>query len=172
MDNGSDAESLSDYRLHRSEMQFYKERMAHAQAILGIHPTPEFAERNKEAFLHRTNHSLAKPLREFLKRKESGALRTKRDMSTIAPELREKYEKFYRDAYRANAAPAAPTIDVDDRHVVRKYNENADLYTSFYLSDLSDKLNNSMLADSESLALLGSSTTTDLLTLMHNRTFF
>ncbi len=89
-------------------MQFYTERMAAAQAIVGIHPTSETVQRNEDANINQTNHPLAKPYREFLNRQETGALRTKREMLPIAPELREGYEKFYRDAYGAFAAPAAP----------------------------------------------------------------
>ncbi len=50
-------------------------------------------------------------------------------------------------------------------------NDTESYYLSLFVLDMSDALiDSSKLADSKTIALLGSSTSTDSLTLMHNRT--
>jgi hypothetical protein len=165
--NGSDLESLSDYRLHMSELELCSERLSKAQEKVGLHRSERLDARNVDGFLNRSNHPLAKSLKKFNERCENRTLRTKRELSPIAPKLREDYERFYLmgDAVEAPALHANVAV----RNVARKSNDSESFYLSLFFSDLSEKLDDSKLVDSESLALLGSSTTNDLLTLMHNR---
>ena len=66
--------------------------------------------------------------------------------------------------HRLVSSDGAAEAHVDDAIDARNLKES-DSYLSLFLNDLSDSL-----ADSMPVAYLGSSTTTDLLTLMHNRT--
>ena len=117
-----------------------------------------------------SNTTLAESLVHFETRIAAGRPRAKRNKSPIPPKLlsgyqREFEQREFEKRHRLNTSDGAAEAHVDDAIVARKSKDTESYYLSLFLNDLSDSL-----ADSTPVAYLGSSTTTDLLTLMHNRT--
>ena len=170
-------EDDTDYRAHYGEYHAYHKRMrdAHNEVCLASGKNPrsnfEISDRNNvRYFSGETNLPLANSLKGFLDRRNSDTLRPRSAVSPVSHELKMLYDECYRIGHDVLAVRAAHVADgAADAHVVvddvESNNGVESFYLSLFVSDLSVKL-----TDSQPIALLGSSTTTDLLTLMHNRT--
>ena len=128
-------------------------------------------------------HPLARQLQEYEQRVRDGTLRLRSAVTPIPQEIVKRYMTNDHAGVRlfvkqdppghpeGRAAEARADVVKAVANDACKINDTESFYLSLFLSDLSDALDDSSkLIDSKTIALLGSSTSTDSLTLMHNRT--
>jgi hypothetical protein len=165
------------FKLQDAEEQFVSRLTLTGEKKKRNNPT-EYAE-GRSDFVKDERVPFNSDVRKCIQRKEGGTLKLKAAVEEPTAEELEAY-LAWRDGQRvpavveetniavASVACVADNADVDENHV--NSNDTNDFYFAFF-SDISAKFKTAAKLDSDSaVAYLGSSTTVDLLTLMHNRT--
>ena len=140
------------------------------------------AERNLQQFHKKYGHPLGYSVKGFEDRLEKQELCDQSAVSPVPPHLVRHFMEGHEDKKvtvrqrppghpEGRAAEARADVVVANDYACNLINDTKSCYLSLFLNDLSDALDDSSkLKDNNTIALLGSSTSTDSLTLMHNRT--
>lgn len=178
--NSSRVEDDSDFFLELSQLanhhaQQESGRVGQPSCYAMMHDT-EAQRREQDDIRYLNSDELpgAKRLREYQERKATGKLRTVAEFEDLPHDELNKI-LAYRGGQRIPtpvqgplAAAADAGHDSDASVAMNRVTNSSNIYYSSFSRDLSSCA--LMTAASKPIAYLGSSTTTDLLTLMHNRT--